>query len=99
MKDWLRGKNSFTKWTAIGTAASAATGIFAVDAIIIALIAAYMLGQSTFFGIPYPPVLDKIGEVALYVIGVSIVGFLISITGLIASLFVGPKTGQEQTGE
>ena len=71
----------------------------AVATLIIAFIAAFMLGQRTYFGITYPPVLDKIGEAALYVMGMSIVGFLISVAGLITSLLVGTKTGQEQAGE
>ena len=97
MQNWLRRQNSFTKWTAIGTATSAAAGMVAVAALVIALITAYMVGQRTYFGITYPPVLDKIAEAALYIIGVSIVGFLISAVRLIASLFVEIKTRPEQT--
>ena len=97
MQNWLRRQNSFTKWTAIGTATSAAAGMVAVAALVIAFIAAFMVGQRTGFGIIYPPVLDKIMEAALYIILVSIVGFLISAAGLIASLFVGTKTRPEQT--
>ena len=69
----------------------------AVAALVIALITIYTVGQRTYFGTIHPPVLDKVGEAALYIIGVSIVGFLISAVDLIASLFVGTKTGQEQT--
>ena len=97
MQNWLRRQNSFTRWTAIGTATSAAAGMVAVAALVIALIAAYMMGQRTYFGITYPPVLDEIAKAALYIIGVSIASFLLSGVGLIGSLFVGTKTGQEQT--
>ena len=55
------------------------------------------VGQRTYFGVTYPPVLDQIGKAALYIVGLSIVGFLISVASLIASLFVGTKAGQEQT--
>ena len=94
MQNWLRRQNSFTKWTAIGTATSAAAGMVAVAALVIALITAYTMGQRSYFGLIYPPILDKIGEAALYIIGVSIVAFLIFAVVLIASLFVGTKTGQ-----
>ena len=97
MQNWLRRQNSFTKWTAIGTATSASAGMVAVAALVIALITAYMMGQRTYFGIAYPPVLDKIAEAALYIIGASVVGFLISAVCLMASLFLGTTTGQEQT--
>ena len=101
MQGWLRRQNSFTQLTAIGTAASAATGMVAVATLIICFIAVFMLGQRTYFGITYPPMLDQIGKAALYVMGLSIAGFLIFAVGLIASLFVGTKTktGQEQTEE
>ena len=99
MQNWLRRQNRFTYWTAMGTAASAATGMAATATLVIAIIAASMLGQRTYFGITYPPVLDQIAEAALYVIGVCIVSFLISVAGLITSLLVGSKTGQEQAGE
>ena len=36
MQNWLRRQNSFTKWTAIGTATSAAAGMVAVAALVIA---------------------------------------------------------------
>ena len=54
MQNWLRKQNSFTRWTAIGTAASAAIIMVAVSTLIIAFIAAFMLGQQTYFGITYP---------------------------------------------
>lgn len=41
--------------------------------------------------------LDQIEKAALYIIGLHIVGFLISVAGLITSLFVETRTGQEQT--
>ena len=97
MQNWLRKQNSFTKWTAIGTATSAAAGMIAVAALVIAFIAAYVMGQRTYFGIAYPPVLDQIAKAALYIIGVSIACFLLSAVGLIGSLFMGTKAGQEQT--
>ena len=97
MQNWLRRQNSFTQLTAIGTAASAVTGMVAVDTLVIAFIAAFVVGQRTYFGITYPPVLDDIAKAAMYLTGLSIVGFLISVAGLIASLFVGTKIGQEQT--
>ena len=100
MQNWLRRQNSFTRWTAIGTAGSAATGMAAVAVLVIALIAAFVVGQRTIFGgIVYPPLLDDIGKAALYVIGLSIVGFLISAASLIVSLLAGNKTGQRQTEE
>ena len=37
MQNWLRGQNKFTRWTAMGTATSAATGMAAVAALIIAM--------------------------------------------------------------
>ena len=37
MQNWLRGQNKFTRWTAMGTATSAATGMAAVAAHIIAM--------------------------------------------------------------
>ena len=49
MQGWPLRQNSFTRWTAIGTAASAATGIVAVAALVTAFIAAFMLGQRTYF--------------------------------------------------
>ena len=51
MQNWLRKQNSFTRWTAIGTAASAASAaiiMVAVSTLIIAFIAAFMLGQQTY---------------------------------------------------
>ena len=90
MQNWLRKQNSFTRWTAIGTAA---ISMVAVSTFIIAFIAAFMLGQQTYFGITYPPVLDKIAKAAMYIMGMSIVGFLISAAGLITSLLVGTKRG------
>ena len=99
MQNWLRRQNSFTRWTVIGTAASAATGMVAAATLIIAFIAALVVGQRTYFGIVYPPVLDQIVEAALYIMGLSILGFLISAAGLIASMFVGTKAGPEQTKE
>ena len=95
MQNWLRRQTSFIKWTVIGTAASTATGMAGVAALVITIIAAFMLKQGSHFAITYPPVLDKIVEAALYVIGLSIAGFLIFAVGLIASLFVGTKTGRE----
>ena len=99
MQNWLRRQNRFTRWTAIGTAASAATGMAAIAVFIITLIGVFTLGQRTLFGMTYPPVLDKIGEATMYIIGISFVSFLISAVGLITSLLVGTKTGQEQAGE
>ena len=96
MQNWLRRQNSWTKWTAIGTAISAAAGMVAVATLVIALITAYTVGQCTYFGIAYPPVLDEIAKAALYIIGASIVGFLISAVCLIISLFVGTKPTEEQ---
>ena len=97
MQNWLRRQNSFTKWTAIGTATSAAACMIAVAALVITTIAVLTMGQRSYFGLLYPPILDKIGGAALYIIGVSIAAFLIFAVGLIASLFVGTKTGQKQT--
>ena len=69
-------------------------------AVAVLVIAAFVVGQRTIFGgIVYPPVLDDIGKTALYVIGLSIVGFLISAAGLIVSLLAGNKAGQRQTEE
>ena len=48
MQNWLRKQNSFTRWIAIGTAASAAIIMVAVSTLIIAFIAAFMLGQQTY---------------------------------------------------
>ena len=48
MQNWLRKQNSFTRWTAIGAAASAAIIMVAVSTLIIAFIAAFMLGQQTY---------------------------------------------------
>ena len=45
MQGWPLRPNSFTRWTAIGTAASAATGMVAVAA----LVTAFMPGQRTYF--------------------------------------------------
>ena len=98
MQNRLRRQNSFTQLTAIGTAASAATGMVAVAALIITLIAAFKLQQGTHF-ITYPPVLDQIAKPALYVLVFSIVGFLIPAGGLIISLLVGTKAGPEQTNQ
>ena len=99
MQDWLRRQNCFTRWTAIGTAASAATGMAAIAVFVITLIGVFMLGQRALFGMTYPPVLDQIGKTSVYIIGISFVSFLISAAGLITSLFVGTKAGQEQPGE
>ena len=99
MQNWLRRQNSFTQLTAIGTAASAVTGMVAVATLVITFMAAFMLGQRTYFGITYPPVLDEIGKAAGCLTGLSILGFLIFAAGLIASLFVGSKAGQEQTDD
>ena len=95
MKNWLSRQNSFTQLTAVGTAVSAATGMAALATLIVAFIAAFVVGQQTILGIVYPSVLDKIAKVALYGMGLSIVGFLISAVGLITSMFVGTKTGPE----
>ena len=80
MQNWLRRQNRFTRWTAIGTAASAATGMAAIAVFIITLIGIFTLGQRTYFGITYPRVLDKIGEAALYVVDMLQKGNL-TITG------------------
>ena len=95
MQNWLRRQTSFVKWTAIGTAASAATGMASVAAIVITIFAGLTLGQRTYFGTIYPPVLGKIFEASLYVMALSIVAFLIFAAGFIASLLVGTKTRRE----
>ena len=97
MKNWLRRQNSFTQLTAIGTAGSVVAGMVTVATLIITFIAAFIVGRQTFYGMVYPPVLDQIGKAALYVLGLSIVGFLIFAAGLIGSLFVGTKVEPEQT--
>ena len=100
MRNWLSRQNGFTRWAAIGTAASAATGMAAVAVLVMAFIAVFLVGQRTIFGrIVYPPVLDEIAKAALYGIGLSIVGFLIGAVGLVVALFVGTNTGQGQTEE
>ena len=67
MQNWLRRQNKFTRWTAIGTAASTATGMAATAVFIITLIGVFALRQRTLFGMTYPPVLDKIGETTMYI--------------------------------
>ena len=101
MQNWLSRQNNFTQLTAIGMAGSAAAGMVAVATLIITFIAFFTLGQRTLFGMVYPPVLDGIGKAALYVLGLSIAGFLIFAVGIMASLLVGTKTktGQEQMEE
>ena len=99
MQEWLSKQNRFTRWATIGTAASAATGMAAIAVFVITLIGVFMLGQRTLFGMTYPPVLDRIGEATLYIIGISFASFLISAVGLLMSLLVGTKTGQDQAGE
>ena len=94
MQNWLRRQNKFTRWTAIGTAASTATGMAATAVFIISLIGVFALRQRTLFGTTYPSVLDKVGETTMYIIGISLVSFLISAVGLITSLLVGTKKGQ-----
>ena len=102
MQNWLRRQNSFVKWTAIGTAASVATGMTAAATLAITIFAAFTL-QGSQFAITYSSVLENIAQTAFYVIGLSIMGFLIFTAGLIASLFVGTiaslfvgtKTGRE----
>ena len=95
MQTWLRRQNSFVKWTAIGTTTSVATGMGAAAALIITIFAGLTLGQRTYFGTIYPPVLEKIFEAGLYVMALSILAFLIFATGFIASLLVGTKTRRE----
>ena len=92
MKNWLLRQSDFTRWSIIGASASVAIGMVASAVFVIAVILVFMLGQRTMFGIVYPPVLDKIVEADFYILGVSTIGFLISVAFLIASLFVGRKT-------
>ena len=77
MRDWLLRQNAFTRWTAFGMAASAVVGIGAVSIFIATLIAAFALEERTAFGSTYPKVLDPIGEATLYMMGISLVSFLI----------------------
>ena len=99
MKNRLQRQSRFTRWAAIGTGGSAAAGMLAVAVLIIVIIAAYVVGQRTTAGVVYPPVLDAIGIAALFVMGLSLAGFLVCAAGLVAGLVAGKKPNPEESGQ
>ena len=90
MQNRMRRQNSFTRWTAIGTAASAAIGMTAMDILVVTvLMGTFVFCQKTLYGSVCPPVLDGIATAAMCLIGISIVGFFVSAASLIVGL-LGP---------
>ena len=70
-------QNGFTRWTAIGTAASAAIGMTAMDILVVTvLMGTFVFCQKTLYGSVCPPVLDGIATAAVCLIGISHRGLL-----------------------